>query len=116
MRTLCVMGLMAALLVPASAQTRKPPARKPGTPPPPPLEKVAADLVCPAVLGVGVTSKTSYCDVLTGRDPAGGILVKLPSHQGPVALSFNLHNRQTYSEEQIKARRAFAKYTATIGV
>ena len=35
---------------------------------------------------------------------------------GPVTLTFNLHNRHTYSEEQTKANRAYARYTATIGV
>ena len=40
-----------------------------------------------------------FCDVLTGRDPAGGIIITLPPHSGPVTLSFDLHNRHTYSEE-----------------
>jgi hypothetical protein len=31
-------------------------------------------------------------------------------------LIFDLHNRHTYSEEQEKAGKAFARYTATIGV
>jgi hypothetical protein len=31
-------------------------------------------------------------------------------------LSFDLHNRHTYSEEQIKTKRAYHHYTATIGV
>jgi hypothetical protein len=53
---------------------------------------------------------------MAGRDPAGGILIKLPPHRGPVTLTFELHNRHTYSEEQVKAGRAFARYTATIGV
>jgi hypothetical protein len=53
---------------------------------------------------------------MSGRDPAEGILIKLPPHRGPVLLTFDLHNRQTYSEEQVKANRAFSRYTATIGV
>src|ERR1700733_15645185 len=53
---------------------------------------------------------------MTGRDPATGVLVPLPPHVGPVTLTFNLHNRHTYSEEQIRANRAFARYTTTIGV
>ena len=51
-----------------------------------------------------------------GRDPAGGIVIPFPPHQGPVTLSFDLHNRHTYSEEQIKTNRAYHRYTATIGV
>ena len=73
-------------------------------------------MVCPAPLGVGVTTKLSFCDVMTGRDPAAGVLISLPPHAGPVTLTFNLHNRHTYSDEQVKANRAFARYTATIGV
>ena len=33
-----------------------------------------------------------------------------------MTLTFDLHNRHTYSEEQVKANRAFARYTATVGV
>jgi hypothetical protein len=33
-----------------------------------------------------------------------------------VTLTFELHNRHTYSEEQVKSHRAYARYTATIGV
>ncbi len=40
----------------------------------------------------------------------------IPPHRGPVTLSFELHNRHMYSEELIKAKRAFRQYTATIGV
>ena len=74
------------------------------------------DITCPTPLGVGVTTKKSYCDVMSGREPDGGILIPLPQHRGPVTLSFDLHNRHTYSDEQVKANRAFARYTATIGV
>jgi hypothetical protein len=42
--------------------------------------------------------------------------VAIPPHRGPVTLSFELHNRHTYSEELIKAKKAFRQYTATIGV
>jgi hypothetical protein len=73
-------------------------------------------MTCPAPLGLGVKTKQSFCDVLTGRNPAEGILIKLPPHQGAVTLTFDLHNRHTYSEEQAKAHRAFTRYTATIGV
>jgi len=99
----------------AAAQTRRP-ARKPAAPPPPVLKKEAPEMICPTPLGVGVTTKISFCDVMTERDPAAGILIKLPPHKGPVTLTFDLHNRQTYSEEDVKAHRAFARYTASIGV
>src|SRR2546422_1980699 len=99
----------------AFAQTRRP-ARKPAPPPPPALKNEAPEMTCPTPLGVGVKTKTAFCDVMTGRDPAGGVLIKLPPHRGPVTLTFDLHNRHMYSEEQVKSRRAYARYTATIGV
>ncbi len=111
-----VIAIMIALGSLASAQTRRPP-RKPAPPPPvAPLTKVAPDIMCPTPLGVGVTTKLSFCDVMTGRDPAAGIPIIIPPHKGPVTLTFDLHNRHTYSEEQVRANRAYARYTATIGV
>ena len=73
-------------------------------------------MTCPSPLGTGVKTKREYCDVLTGRDPKEGILIKLPPHRGPVTLRFNLHNRHTYSEEEVRMKRAFASYIAGIGV
>ena len=52
---------------------------------------------------------------MAGRDPAGGVLIKIPPHKGPATLTFDLHNLHTYSEEQVRAKRGFARYTATIG-
>ena len=91
-------------------------ARKAPPPPPAPPTKGAPEMMCPTPLGVGVTTKLSFCDILTGRDPAAGLIIVLPPHAGPVTLTFDLHNRHTYSEEQMKTNRAFARYTATVGV
>jgi hypothetical protein len=90
--------------------TRKPapPARKPTVAP--------AEITCPSPLGMGVKTKREYCDVLTGREPREGILVKLPPHRGTVRLTFNLHNRHTYSEDEVRMKRAFASYSAGIGI
>jgi hypothetical protein len=44
------------------------------------------------------------------------VIIKLPPHKGPVTLTFDLHNRHTYSEELVRTNRAFTRYTATIGV
>jgi hypothetical protein len=101
------------LFVAASGQTRKP-VRKP--PPPAPPIKVVPEVTCPTPLGIGVTTKLSFCDVMTGRDPSAGMLIAIPPHQGPVTLTFDLHNRHMYSDEQMKANRAHARYTATVGV
>ncbi len=91
-----------------SAQRRKP------SPPPPIIE--AAKVQCPEPLGVGVRTHAAYCFVLAGRDPAQGVLVTIPGHAGPARLIFSLHNRHTYSEEDVRAGRAFAQYKAGIGV
>jgi hypothetical protein len=90
------------------------PARK--APALPPVTRLQAELQCPAELGVGVTSNRRFCDVLTGREPKDGILVTIPPHRGPVRLSFELHNRHTYSDELVKAKLAYRQYTATIGI
>ena len=76
----------------------------------------AAMFHCPSLLGDGIQTRRSFCDVLTGRDPAAGIIIELPPHTGAVTLTFDLHNRHTYSEELIRANRAYRHYTATIGV
>jgi hypothetical protein len=103
----CVVAMSATL----AAQTRR--AARPAPTPP---KKEAPELTCPAPLGTGVTTKRAYCDVLAGRDPAAGILITLPPHQGDVTLTFDLHNRHTYSEEQMREpRSAFSRYTASIG-
>jgi hypothetical protein len=109
--------VVVALAMGVSAQTRRPPARKaPAKPAAPTLTRVQAELQCPSELGVGIKTGRRFCDVLTGREPQGGVLVTIPPHRGPVTLSFELHNRHTYSEELIKAKTAFRDYIATIGV
>src|SRR5262245_11866031 len=65
------------------------------TPAPPATTKVAPQMTCPAPLGTGVSTSRAFCDVLTGASPDQGILIDLPPHQGPVILTFDLHNRQT---------------------
>jgi hypothetical protein len=115
MRSTLALLMIAAIEMPVAAQRN--PARRPApAPPPAALKKEAPDMTCPTPLGLGVKTKIEFCDVMTGRDPAEGVLIKLPPHRGPVTLTFDLHNRHTYSEEQVKAGRAYARYTATIGV
>jgi hypothetical protein len=105
---------------PPAATTKKPaprPATRKPAPPKllPPVTEPAV-FTCPTALGQGVRTDVMFCDVQIGRDPAGGVVIPFPPHQGPVTLSFDLHNRHTYSEEQIKTNRAYHRYTATIGV
>jgi hypothetical protein len=112
MRRLIVIVLLVA--APAAAQPRRSPPRKPAPAAAP--KKVAPDMSCPTPLGVGVQTRLAFCEVMAGRDPAAGVLIQVPPHKGPATLTFDLHNLHTYSEEQVRAKRAFARYTATIGV
>ena len=75
-----------------------------------------AKVSCPQMLGVGVQSARSFCDVIITRDPAEGIIIPLPAHTGALTLTFDLHNRHTYSEELAKSSRGFRRYTALIGL
>ena len=75
-----------------------------------------AKLRCPQPLGQGVQTGRMFCDVVITREPTEGVVVFLPPHTGEMTLTFDLHNRHTYSEELVKAKRAFRRYTATIGL
>ena len=111
-------GVLTAALVSAqTAKTTKPTAKKPVAPAPAPVTKVEEAVVtCPSPLGTGVTPHRVFCDVPIGRTPADGITIAIPPHKGTAVLTFDLHNRQTYSEDQVKAKKAYARLTATIGV
>ena len=65
-----------------------------------------AKVTCPESLGTGVRTGNDYCFVIAGRDPAQGVLIAIPPHTGDVTLRFDLHNRHTYSEEQMRAAAA----------
>ena len=100
-----------------AAPTAKAPARRaPVKAPTGPLSRIQAELKCPSELGVGVSSGRRFCDVLTGSDPKDGVLITIPPHRGVVTISFDLHNRHTYSAELVKTKQAYRKYTATVGV
>ncbi len=124
MRRILVALALALLAAPSDAQTKKPPARRPAPArkaparpvAPPPLTRVPATMVCPSELGDGIATRRRFCDVLTGLEPRAGIVVAIPPHQGPVTLSFELHNRHTYSAELVAKKQAYRHYTATIGV
>jgi hypothetical protein len=116
MRSLTVMAAIVLLVFASDADTqrRRAAAKKPAPPPPPKVEP--AQMKCPEPLGTGVKTGASYCFVLAGRDPAQGVVVTVPPHVGVATLLFDLHNRHTYSDEDIRAGRGFAKYTAVVAV
>jgi hypothetical protein len=95
-------------------QRRRTTAPKPA--PVPTMKTEPAQVKCAELLGTGARTGATYCFVLAGRDPAQGVIVDLPPHSGEAILSFDLHNRHTYSEEEMRAGRKYAKYTAVIGV
>jgi hypothetical protein len=111
---LAVITLAAALLAPAAplAQARRStPAAAPAA-----MRIEAAKVNCPQVLGQGLQTSRTFCDVIITRDPAEGIIVPLPPHAGAVTLTFDLHNRHTYSEELSKTSRGYRRYTAMVGL
>ena len=75
-----------------------------------------AAIACPTLLGEGVATKRSFCDIYTGTDPAAGAIVKLPARRGAATLTFDLHNRHMYSATLVESGRGYARATATIGV
>lgn len=107
--------LSVALAGDAQAQRRRVPPKR-AVPKPVPMKTDAAQVKCPESLGTGVRTGASYCFVLAGRDAAQGVLVTIPPHTGTATLMFDLHNRHTYSEEDLRAGRAYSKYTAIVGV
>jgi hypothetical protein len=114
-------GAIAALVVtiPVSAQQKRPAAKKPATSKPAPQvppKTATPEIKCNSLIGMGVKTIRSFCDVPAGRDPAQGVVVTLPSHTGPATLSFDLHARHTYSEAQTRSGKGYSRYHAVIGV
>lgn len=75
-----------------------------------------ADVECPSVLGVGVDTDRTYCDVQIGDEIADGVIVRIPPHRGPATVTFTLHGRHTYSEDEVARGRGYARYLATAAV
>jgi hypothetical protein len=113
LKRLLVFTFAVVLLLPLDGAAQRRTTRKPAPAAP---KTEPAKVQCREPLGAGVRTKAAYCFVLAGRDPAEGALVTIPSHTGAATLTFDLHNRHTYSEEDVKAGRGYASYTAVIGV
>jgi len=93
------------------ASSKKAPAKAAAVPP----KTMTPEITCPSLIGMGVKTVRSFCDVPAGRDPAQGILIPLPPHAGAGTLSFDLHARHLYSEDEMKSGKAYARYRAVIG-
>lgn len=106
-------GLAVAAQGPATTPAGKPagkPAQKSG------MKLEPADVTCPEALGKGMRTGAMYCFVLAGNSAEQGILVRLPARTGTAMLIFDLHNPHMYSEQYVREKRAFARYTAGIAV
>ena len=112
---LCLLSLCQLHAQGTRTTTKKPAPKKPAPLVKPVPKTEPANVTCPEQLGTGVKTKADFCFVLAGRDPAEGVLVSIPAHS-QATLTFDLHNRHSYSDEEIRAGRGFAKYTAVIGV
>ena len=121
MRGLLTLVVVAVVLadVPSAAQARRtpkrPPAKSAKAAPPVPLKTITPDVKCPSLIGMGVKTVRSFCDVPAGRDPAQGIVITLPPHTGPGTLTFDLHARHLYSEDEMRRGKAYSRYRAVIG-
>ena len=117
MRGGVIVCLMAVLVAahPLAQTTHKTPAKK-AAPKLEPLKTVTPDEKCPSLIGMGVKTVRSFCDVPAGRDPAQGIVVDLPPHAGTATLMFDVHARHTYSEDEMQRGKAYAHYRAGVGV
>jgi hypothetical protein len=73
-------------------------------------------MTCAAQLGNGARTGRLFCDVLIGRDPSSGVLLRLPKRDATATLVFDLHARHTYSADQERAGTAFARYTADVAI
>jgi hypothetical protein len=116
MRRVAALFAVCALLAAAPVAAQRGRTTKGKPPAPKPAPKVEpADMTCPEQLGTGLRTKATFCFVLAGRDPAEGVLVTIPPHT-QATLIFDIHNRHSYSDEEVRAGRGFARYTAAIGV
>lgn len=105
----------AVLVAPASAQ-RKAPAKKAASKAAAiPLKTATPEVKCPSLIGMGVKTVRSFCDVPAGRDPQEGIVITLPPHSGAGTLTFDLHARHLYSADEMTAGRGYSRYRAVIG-
>jgi hypothetical protein len=80
-----------------------------------PLKTITPDVKCPSLIGTGIKTVRSFCDVPAGREPAQGIVISLPAHAGPGTLTFDLHARHVYSEDEMKRGKAYSRYRVVIG-
>lgn len=107
--------VVAASPHPTSAQQRRKAPAKKAPAAAVPLKTATPEIQCPSLIGMGVKTVRSFCDVPAGRDPQQGIVITVPSHAGDGTLTFDLHARHLYSEDEMKGGKAYSRYRAVIG-
>src|SRR6188768_787978 len=114
-----VTALVVALVLaaaPGAAEQRRPQPKKPAPKAPEVKPRTETpEVKCPSLIGMGVKTVRSFCDVPAGRDPNEGIVVSIPRHTGTATLTFDLHARHLYSEDEMKRGKVYARYRAVIG-
>src|SRR5262245_32871201 len=117
-RVVAALAIAALAVSPAFAQSKKTPSKKktPAKAAAVPPKTATPDTKCPSLIGMGVKTVRSFCDVPAGRDPEQGIVITLPPHAGTGTLTFDLHARHLYSEDEMKSGKAYSRYRAIVGV
>jgi hypothetical protein len=113
---LIVFMAVALAVSPALAQRKKAAAKKaPPKAAAEPPTTITPEMKCPSLVGMGVKTVRSFCDVPAGRTPEQGVVISLPPHAGDGTLTFDLHARHLYSEDEMKSGRTYSRYRAVIG-
>jgi hypothetical protein len=103
----------AAVLLCGVGLSAEPLQRKPAAPPRPMLTTSAT---CVSDLGMGVTSRRRYCDVMVAKTGAASVEMVIPTHVGAATLMFDLHNRFNVPPAGTAVGDAFQRAVALVAV
>src|SRR4051812_50076629 len=117
MRRFVTIVLMTAVLAaPVAAQKKHAPARKPAPKAAPVAPKtITPDITCASLIGMGVKTVRSFCDVPAGRGPAQGVFVALPPPSGTGTPALGLPARDLFFREEVKRGKGHAPGRGLVG-
>jgi hypothetical protein len=78
--------------------------------------RLSQDATCATLLGDGVKSKRSFCDVFVATKPAQSVMMPIPKHTGTATLMFDLHNRFAPPTGSADPAQAFQRHTVIVAV
>lgn len=81
-----------------------------------PARRMTTTAACSSDLGLGVTGRRRYCDVLVAKTGAASISMPIPAHIGAATLMFDLHNRFTVPPKGAEPADAFIRAAAIVAV